>query len=128
MTNLSKLEIELNNNKYFGNNTENVLVSILEDNNLDPYEEYTKANDRVNMLESVFDVLQALSNDINSFRKVETEFTTTSAAYEYIQRRLKDIRAEIDRVKLETRYTDESGNESSILRYMYFNTQTNFDI
>lgn len=128
MTNLSKLEIELNNNKYFGNNTENVLVSILEDNNLDPYEEYTKANDRVNMLESVFDVLQALSNDINSFSKVETEFTTTSAAYEYIQRRLKDIRAEIDRVKLETRYTDESGNESSILRYMYFNTQTNFDI
>ena len=128
MTNLSKLEIELNNNKYFGNNTENVLVSILEDNNLDPYEEYTKANDRVNMLESVFDVLQTLSNDINSFRKVETEFTTTSAAYEYIQRRLKDIRAEIDRVKLETRYTDESGNESSILRYMYFNTQTNFDI
>lgn len=128
MTNLSKLQIELNNNNYFGENTQSIYESILEENNLDPYEEYTKANDRVNMLESVYDVLSALANDINSFRKVETEFTTTSAAYEYIQRRLKDIRAEIDRVKLETRYTDESGNESSILRYMYFNTQTNFDI
>ena len=128
MTNLSKLKIELNNNNYFGENTQSIYESILEENYLDPHEEYTKANDRVNMLESVYDVLSALANDINSFRKVETEFTTTSAAYEYIQRRLKDIRAEIDRVKLETRYTDESGNESSILRYMYFNTQTNFDI
>ncbi len=128
MTNLSKLQIELNNNNYFGKDTQSIYESILEENNLGPHEEYTKANDRVNMLESVYDVLSALANDINSFRKVETEFTTTSAAYEYIQRRLKDIRAEIDRVKLETRYTDESGNESSILRYMYFNTQTNFDI
>lgn len=121
MLNIERLNFELNDKDYFGNSQQNLFENILNDNNLDPFDEYSKENDRVNMLESVYDVLNMLSNDIDKFRRVETEFVTTSAAYQYLQKRLKDLRAEIDRVKLETAYTDEDGNTSSVVGFMYFN-------
>lgn len=121
MLNIERLCHEMNDKDYFGNSQESLYESILEENNLDPLNEYSKENDRVNMLESVYDLLSMLSNDIDKFRKVETEFVTTSAAYQYLQKRLKDLRDEIDRVKLETAYTDEQGNTSSVVGYMYFN-------
>lgn len=124
MLNIERLNLELNDKDYFGNAQQDLFENILTDNNLDPLDEYVKDNDRVNMLESVYDVLNMLSNDIDKFRRVETEFVTTSAAYQYLQKRLKDLRAEIDRVKLETAYTDEQGNTSSIIGHMYFNSAT----
>ena len=121
MLNIERLNLELNDKDYFGNAQQDLFENILTDNNLDPFDEYVKDNDRVNMLESVYDVLNMLSNDIDKFRRVETEFVTTSAAYQYLQKRLKDLRAEIDRVKLDTAYTDEDGNTSSVVGFMYFN-------
>ena len=121
MLNIERLNLELNDKDYFGNAQQDLFENILTDNNLDPFDEYVKDNDRVNILESVYDVLNMLSNDIDKFRRVETEFVTTSAAYQYLQKRLKDLRAEIDRVKLETAYTDEDGNTSSVVGFMYFN-------
>lgn len=121
MLNIERLNLELNDKDYFGNAQRDLLENILTDNNLDPWDEYSKDNDRVNMLESVYDILNMLSNDIDKFRRVETEFVTTSAAYQYLQKRLKDLRAEIDRVKLETSYVDENGNTSSVVSFMYFN-------
>lgn len=121
MLNIERLNMELNDKDYFGNAQQDLFENILTDNNLDPLDEYVKDNDRVNMLESVYDILNMLSNDIDKFRRVETEFVTTSAAYQYLQKRLKDLRAEIDRVKLETAYTDEDGNTSSVVGFMYFN-------
>lgn len=123
MLNLERLMFEMNDKDYFGNSQQSIYESILEDNNLDPFDEYSKSNDLVNMLESVYDILNMLSNDIDKFRRVETEFVTTSAAYQYLQKRLKDLRAEIDRVKLETLYTDENGNTSSVVSFMYFNNR-----
>lgn len=124
MTNYERLEFELNGKDYFStkfNDTHYVYNQILEENGLDPYEEYSKENNQISMLESVYTILQMLSNDIDMFRKVETEFATTSAAYQYLQKRLKDLRTEIDRIKLETHYTDSTGNVSSITSYMFFN-------
>lgn len=121
MTNYERLNYEMNDKDYFGSSQTDLYENILQDNNLDPYEDYSKENDRVNMLESVFDLLSMLSNDIDKFRKVETEFVNTSAAYQYLQKRLKDLRDEIDRVKLETAYTDEQGNTSSVVGFMYYN-------
>lgn len=120
MTNLERLQFELSEKDYFSN-TIRVYEQVLEENNLDPYEEYAKVNDQINMLESVYTILQMLANNIELYIKVETEFTTTSAAYQYLQKRLKDLRDEIDRVKLDTHYEDESGNVSSITSYMFFN-------
>ena len=121
MLNIERLIFELNDKDYFGNSQQNLFENILNDNNLDPFDEYSKENDRVNMLESVYDILNMLANDIDKFRRVETEFATTSAAYQYLQKRLNDLRAEIDRVKLETAYTDEDGNTSSVVGFMYYN-------
>ena len=123
MLNIERLNFEMNDKDYFGTSQQNLYENILNDNNLDPLDEYSKENDRVNMLESVYDILNMLSNDIDKFRRVETEFVTTSAAYQYLQKRLNDLRAEIDRVKLETAYTDEQGNTSTIIGHMYFNSQ-----
>lgn len=121
MLNIERLNFELNDKDYFGNSQRDLFENILNDNNLDPFDEYSKENDRVNMLESVYDILNMLANDIDKFRRVETEFVTTSAAYQYLQKRLNDLRAEIDRVKLETAYTDEDGNTSSVVGFMYYN-------
>lgn len=123
MTNIERLQFELSEKDYFSDKakTLDVYKEILEENNLDPYEEYAKVNDQINMLESVYTILQMLANNIELYVKVETEFTTTSAAYQYLQKRLKDLRDEIDRVKLDTHYEDESGNVSSVTSYMFFN-------
>lgn len=125
MTNIKRLQIELSEKDYFSDRAKTLEVyeEVLEENNLDPYEEYTKANDQINMLESVYTILQMLANNIELYIKVETEFATTSAAYQYLQKRLKDLRDEIDRVKLDTHYKDESGNVSSITSYMFFNSR-----
>lgn len=120
MINLERLQFELSEKDYFSD-TIRVYEQVLEENNLDPYEEYAKVNDQINMLESVYTILQMLANNIELYIKVETEFTTTSAAYQYLQKRLKDLRDEIDRVKLDTHYEDESGNVSSITSYIFFN-------
>lgn len=122
MLNLERLKLELNNKEYFGYDSERIYTDILSENNLDACDDYEKANDRVNMLESVYAILQMLANDIENFQKVETEFATTSAAYQYLQKRLADVRSEIDRVKLDTGYKDENGNVSSLISHMFFNS------
>lgn len=123
MTNIERLQFELAEKDYFSDRTKTLEVyeGVLEENNLDPYEEYSKANNQINMLESVYTILQMLANNIELYIKVETEFATTSAAYQYLQKRLKDLRDEIDRVKLATHYEDESGKISSITSYMFYN-------
>lgn len=126
ISNYERLRMELNGKDYFENSKEfyksqEVYYAVLEENGLDPYDIYEKSNDRIKLLESVYTILQMLANNIEMYIKVETEFTTTSAAYQYLQKRLKDLRDEIDRVKLDTHYEDESGNVSSITSYMFFN-------
>lgn len=115
MTNLQRLNIELNEKKYF-DNWEEVYTEILDENGLDAEEIYSKENNHVSMLESVYAVLQSLSNNIDAFRKIETEFTTVSAAYQYLQKRLKDLRVEINRIK------DETGIADRLTSYMFFNS------
>lgn len=124
MTNLERLQVELSQKDYFNEKTLDVYEQILEENNLDPFAEYGKANDQINLLESVYSILQMLANNLELYIKVETEFTTTSAAYQYLQKRLKDLRNEIDRLKLANHYTDESGNQSNLFSYMFFNGRT----
>lgn len=116
MNNLERLKLQLNNKSYYENQDE-ILSAILEENNLDPAEEYSAENDQISMLECVYSILQMLCNDLDIYCKIETEFITKSAAYQYLQQRLKDLRSEIDRVK------DETGKADSILSYMFFNSR-----
>lgn len=127
ISNYERLRIELNGKDYFEKTDEvyksqEIYCTVLEENGLDPYDVYEKSNDRIKLLESVYTILQMLANNIEMYIKVETEFTTTSAAYQYLQKRLKDLRDEIDRVKLDTHYEDENGNVSSLVSHMFFNS------
>lgn len=123
MTNFDRFKFNINEKEYFSTTerTQQVYESLLTENNLDPLDEYDKANDEVNMLEAVYSLFQMLANNVEIFCKVETEFATTSAAYQYLQKRLKDLRDEIDRIKLDTHYKDDEGNVSSAISYMFYN-------
>ena len=67
------------------------------------------------MLEAVYSIMQTLSNDLDLYRKVETEFSTEDQAYKYLQLRLQDIQNRIDSIP------DPEAEESSNISYLYFN-------
>lgn len=102
-TNYNRLLMELNNRMYYDKYT---YMKLLNENGLDPEENYDKNTDHAKLLETVYSILQTLYNNIDVFRKVETEFTTVGEAASALQARLKTLRAEIDRVKAEMNYQD----------------------
>ena len=126
MNNLERFKFNINEKQYFSTpeKTEQIYENLLEENGLDPVEDYDKASDEIPMLEAVYSLLQMLANNIEIYCKVETEFATTTAAYQYLQKRLADLRAEIDRIKLDTHYEDAEGNVSSLVSYMFYNRRT----
>ena len=126
MNNLERFKFNINEKQYFSTpeKTEQIYENLLEENGLDPAEDYDKDNDEIPMLEAVYSLLQMLANNIEIFQKVETEFSSTTAAYQFLQKRLADLRAEIDRIKLDTHYEDAEGNVSSLVSYMFYNRRT----
>lgn len=92
MTNLERLKIELNQKPYY---SDEIFKMYLGENDLDQAAEYNKAKDQRGLFGAVLDVLQSLANDIDLFRKTETEFVSTGEAYKYLQRRLDDIKNRI---------------------------------
>ena len=124
MKNIERLKVELNNKQYF---SDDIYESILEENGLDAYDDYVKEN-RIDLLETVYTIIQMLANDIDNFRRVETEFVTTTAAEQYIEKRLASIRGEIDRLKdLEKEAENEYLSSGSVTGYLFFNSSRNCD-
>lgn len=95
MTTLDRLKIELNQKPYY---TDEIFKMYLAENDLDPDGEYNKAKDQRGLFGAVLDVLQSLANDIDLFRKTETEFVSTGEAYKYLQRRLDDVKNRISAI------------------------------
>lgn len=118
MTNYERLIQEMSDKQYFPQKT---YEAVLEENGLDPYDDYDKFQ-RPALLESVYSIWQMLSNDIDLYRKTETEFVTTSAAYSYIQKRLNDIRAEIDRLNDLSNESENLYSKNSAVGYFFFNS------
>lgn len=92
MTTLERLKVELNQKPYYN---DEIFSMYLGENELDPAAEYDKATMQRGLLGTVLDVLQSLANDIDLFRKTETEFVSTGEAYKYLQRRLDDVKNRI---------------------------------
>ena len=99
MTNIERLKLELSNRNYLQDAEYAVL---LQENGIpDPYDDYNTVNKR-QLLMAAEDVLEILSNDIDNFRKVETEFSTNGAAYEALSDRISKIKNKIAAYDSET--------------------------
>lgn len=92
MTNLERLKLELSNQKYY---TDEEYTVFLEENSLSADEDYMKVTDQLPLLQTVIDVLNTLMNNIDNLMKVQTEFTTRTQAYKYLNDRVATIEKKI---------------------------------
>ncbi len=110
-TNYERLLVELNNRMYYEKET---YEKFLNENGLLAEDTFDKNTDHAQLLETVYSILQTLLSNIDMYRKVETEFATVGEAATSLRNRLKDLRAEINRIKAEMHYKD------SDFSFMYY--------
>lgn len=91
---LTRLKLELGNKEYF---TDEEYKQFLQENNFDiiTLPTYDKLTMQKDLLYTAIDILEAVSNDVDIMRKVETEFATTSDAYKHLQNRIQQIKDRI---------------------------------
>ncbi len=90
---LDRLKLELNNKDYF---SDKEYIIYLEENDLKATDEYIKKDMQKDLLITVVDVLESVSNDVDLMRKItdgSTDFTT-SEAYKLLKKRIEDINKE----------------------------------
>ena len=109
---LQRVKFELGNKQYYSDEEYSLIIY---ENHLNPEATYNKDTDQRNMLETVYAIMQTLSNDLDLYRKIETEFSTEDQAYKYLQLRLQDIQNRIDSIP------DPETEESSNVSYMFYN-------
>ena len=110
-SNYDRLMVELNNRQYY---PKEVYENFLNEKSLDAYETFDKNTDHAKLLETVYSILQTLLSNIDMYQKIETEFVTSGEAATSLRNRLKDLRAEINRIKAEMHYAD------SDFTFMYY--------
>ncbi|MCI9025533.1 MAG: hypothetical protein HFG92_14070 [Dorea sp.] len=110
-TNYDRLLVELNNRMYYEKET---YEKFLNENGLIAEDTFDKNTDHAQLLESVYSILQTLLSNLDMYRKIETEFVTSGEAATSLQNRLKNLRAEINRIKAEMHYND------SDFSFMYY--------
>ena len=92
---LQRVKFELGNKQYYSDEEYSLIIY---ENHMNPEATYNKDTDQRNMLETVYAIMQTLCNDLDIFRKIETEFATEDQAYKYLQLRLQDIQNRIDSI------------------------------
>lgn len=110
ITALDRLKIELNNKDYY---SDDVLAMYLSENDLTSTSTYAKATMQKKLLQAVYDIMQSLSNNIDLFRKIETEFSTVGDAYKYLKQRMDDIEVRILAIP------DGTEVKPSVFNYMF---------
>ena len=89
---LQRLKMELSNQEYF---SDEQYIQFLTENDLTPTDEYNKADMQKQLLYTVLDILEAVSNDIDIMRSIETEFSNEGSAYKYIADRIQQVKDKI---------------------------------
>ncbi len=88
MTNIERLKLELSHKSYF---TDEEYKIFLDENGLVDIDTYNKSENELYLLQTVIAILQALTNNIDLFRSIETEFTTMSSAYKNLKDRIDEL-------------------------------------
>lgn len=89
---LDRLKMELSNQAYF---SDEQYIQFLTENSLDPTDEYVKADMQKNLLFTVIDVLEAVTNDIDLMTGISTEFSNIGQAYEFLEARIQQVKDKI---------------------------------
>src|SRR5574344_2823729 len=95
MTVLERLKLELNKQEYFAD-TE--YTQFLTENGFDEIAivtDYNKATMQRQLLMTVLDVLEAVSNDIDIMTSISTEFANIGQAYKYMETRIAQLKDKI---------------------------------
>ena len=108
---LERLKIELNEKPYYDDPTYEVY---LEENDLDPTDTYDKSTMQKQFYQTVYDILSSLSNNIDLFRDIETEFATTGEAYSALEKRLKALEKRIESIP-----DSNDSDDNSSIHYLF---------
>lgn len=86
---LDRLKLELSNQPYF---SDEAYIQFLQENYLEPDEEYRKDVMQRDLYQAVIDTLEAVSNDIDIMRSISTSFGTIGQAFEYVEARIAQLK------------------------------------
>ena len=89
---LDRLRMELSNQQYF---SDEQYIQFLTENSLVPTDEYDKSTMQKNLLYTVLDVLEAVTNDIDLMTGISTEFSNIGQAYEFLEARIQQVKDKI---------------------------------
>lgn len=93
MTNLERLKLELSNKSYYTDEEYNVFLN---ENNLIPTDTYSKNNNEIDLLKTVVNILETLSNDVDLMRKIDSkDITSIDQAALYLSKRITSIENKI---------------------------------
>lgn len=89
---LQRLKMELSNQEYF---SDEQYTQFLVENDLTPIDEYIKADMQKQLLYTVIDVLEAVTNDIDLMTGISTEFSDIGQAYQFLEARIQQVKDKI---------------------------------
>lgn len=89
---LERLKMELSNQEYF---SDEQYIQFLVENNLSPTDEYDKPAMQKQLLFTVIDVLEAVTNDIDLMTGISTEFSDIGQAYQFLEARIGQVKDKI---------------------------------
>ena len=90
---LRKIEVRISPQGLFSRSSE--FRVFLEENGLDADYTYNKAENQLELLQTVLAIFQALINNIELYMKIQTEFTTVSSAYKNLRDRIDELEKRI---------------------------------
>lgn len=89
---LQRLKMELSNQEYF---SDEQYTQFLVENDLIPTDEYNKPTMQKQLLYTVIDVLEAVTNDIDLMTGISTEFSDIGQAYNFLEARIQQVKDKI---------------------------------
>ena len=89
---LDRLKMELSNQEYF---SDEQYIQFLAENSLAPTDEYDKPTMQKQLLFTVIDVLEAVTNDIDLMTGISTEFSDIGQAYQFLEARIQQVKDKI---------------------------------
>ena len=112
MTNLERLKLELSNKEYY---TDEEYKVFLDENSLVPDNTYVKADNQIQLLETVVNVLETLSNDVDIMRKIDNkDIVSVDQASKYLSQRIYNINKKILDLK-------EEQNDTGNISFLFYN-------